>query len=79
MERTEYQETYPDYCRTCQGWGTIKFASPHVQIEPCKECIPNGRCPPCGENALNKMDTCDKCGWYWDDGLPGSNVGGDPA
>ena len=78
VERTEYQETYPNYCKTCQGWGSFKSpASPHDHVEGCKECITNRRCPRCGENALNKMDTCGKCGWYWDDnnrGLPGSNV-----
>ncbi len=77
MERTEYQETYPNYCKRCQGWGMFKRLSPDVRIWDCEECITKGRCPRCGENALNEMDTCANCGWYRDDntrGLPGSNV-----
>ena len=75
MERTEYQETYPNYCESCEGWGMFK--TPYGHIEGCKECITKRRCPRCGENALNKMDTCGKCSWHWGDnnrGLPGSNV-----
>lgn len=74
MERTEYERVYPNYCRRCQGWGMFKRLSPDVYFWDC-ECITNRRCPRCGENALNNMDTCIKCGWHRDEinrGLPGS-------
>lgn len=74
-ERIRYKNTYPNFCRTCQGWGLLK--DPHGRFKDCEECITKGRCPRCGENALDKMATCSKCGWHRDDnnrGLPGSNV-----
>jgi len=43
MERTEYQETYPNYCKSCQGWGAFK--SPYGRSEGCKECITKGVAP----------------------------------
>ncbi len=79
MEPIEYQKTYPNYCRTCQGWGVLKDPQGrHGGLaKNCEECITKGHCPRCGEASLDDMYTCSKCGWYPDDnnrGLPGSNV-----
>jgi ribosomal protein L37E len=75
VERTEYQKTYPNYCRTCRGWGTIVGLRPDIDISDCEECIAKEHCPRCGQDALDEMDTCSNCGWYRDDnnrGSPGS-------
>jgi ribosomal protein S27AE len=77
MERNEYEKIYPNYCKSCKGWGMFKKISPDVYIWDC-DCIKNRQCPRCGEvNTLDRMDSCSKCGWHRDDnerGLPGSMV-----
>lgn len=51
MERAEYLETYPNHCKSCQGWGNFKRLSPDIRISDCEECITKERCPRCGERA----------------------------
>ncbi len=77
MGRAEYEVTYPNYCRKCQGWGVFKTLSPNIYLWDCEECITKGFCPRCGESAIDNLGICTKCGWHRDDsnrGLPGSNI-----
>lgn len=68
----KYRRDWPDYCRSCNGWGC------HIQpqtywepedVSPCV-CIEDGRCPRCayphGEDW--EGETCEACGWQYDDG-----------
>jgi len=76
QEREEYEETYPMYCESCEGWGGIvevddpAFTLPSdigddsVDIDPCEDCIGKGLCPRC----LNQYDPdedeeCSFCGF----------------
>lgn len=77
MDRAEYEKTYPNYCKSCEGWGRFKKQDRPPYISDCDDCIKKGRCPRCGGASLNNLFNCTKCGWDNDDndrGLPESNV-----
>lgn len=80
-----YEREHPHYCRKCGGQGA-KFVeydpspagvslSPGymVDIEPCTECVEQGKCPRCGASDLpwdeeavwDAQDACPHCGWAW--------------
>lgn len=85
-EKEEYEKLYPNYCRTCRGWGVIEgggdlvdYGSTQVHLptypEPCPACSDEGICPRCGKQDLVLDDTgmpnCVSCGFKADmDGLP---------
>ncbi len=50
-EYKTYIETYPNYCKTCQGSGGLLEIGSYWQPdnwEPCDDCVGQGRCPQCG-------------------------------
>lgn len=74
MTPQEFDERYPAYCRTCQGFGLVGDVgySPEDGFpEPCPDCIEKGRCPRCGVIGLqlrldgdgDVMADCLRCGW----------------
>ena len=76
MDREEYVLKFPEYCKTCEGWGMVKGFSPIFTISECK-CFKDRTCPRCGTpHALDDSIRCEACGWDMDDedrGLPGAN------
>jgi hypothetical protein len=77
MNRSEYLKRYPNYCKSCEGWGGFKKLDRPPYLWHCNDCIKKGLCPRCGEASLNPLFKCTLCGWDPDDGdrgLPGSNV-----
>jgi len=74
VDREEYERTYPNYCKSCKGWGSHIGISPDIWFQDC-ECVEERRCPRCGaKDALDNMYKCTECGWDVcgdDRGLPG--------
>lgn len=85
QEVREFKSRFPAYCRTCKGWGASfgtydpspsgvsLSAGSMPDVEPCPDCVDNGRCPRCGKQLLSadQLDTgvgpesCPDCGWHW--------------
>ena len=72
-EKTEYERQWPNYCRNCRGWGYIpagyEYGAPI--LDPCDECVDQGRCPRCNyqiyESPCDDWEdgtVCPKCGWH---------------
>jgi ribosomal protein L37E len=66
---------HPNYCRRCGGWGSTPgrpaaYDDPGDDGDPCPDCTEKGKCPWCGEMAVNEEVTeCSSCGWdaiYYD-------------
>lgn len=67
----EFEGQYPNYCRSCRGWGMHSCPDTRYEpggIDPCS-CIEQGDCPRCGEHVWNEDDfdgspvKCPSCGW----------------
>jgi hypothetical protein len=72
MDQIAYQKKYPNYCKECNGRG--RWTNAEGQVGDCDECLKQGLCPQCGEQALSEMEECTKCRWSSHDrdrGLPG--------
>lgn len=79
LERETWRRSYPNYCKTCNGWGQFYSsfkpdAGPGYleDIEPCNNCTADGLCARCG-GPLSPVDAsgpCQDCGWNYDDGMP---------
>lgn len=78
-----YRIKYPDYCKSCLGWGVVSFTQSHpygsttaseTLSEPCETCVGNGLCPRCMKPVQCQPDygdlvlPCPHCGWNNDDG-----------
>ena len=72
-----YEAQWPNYCRTCRGWGVTRYyddpigeqwSSSHWFSEPCDDCA--GRCPRCGadwpETDEEMERPCPACSWKYD-------------
>ena len=73
MDRAEYENAYPHYCKDCRGWGMTTGFSPDFHFSDYV-CVESGSCPRCGEQSLDDMHKCANCGWDICDesrGLPG--------
>lgn len=76
-----YVAKYPNYCKTCGGFGVHCWEERHdagypgePMSEPCDACTGQGICARCGEKGLDEDGNgpCTHCGWnYDDDGYPG--------
>lgn len=77
-ETEEYENTYPNYCPYCEGWGSyIEVDDPSfsletevgdtsVEIQPCDHCMSQGFCPRCGEEFDHEEESsCSSCGFIW--------------
>lgn len=78
----EYKNKWPNYCRSCGGWGGSVFYQSHPygstyaneeMWDPCTDCIEDGKCPRCGwempEDEFEEtleFGVCRKCGWRED-------------
>ena len=66
-----WQDRWPHYCRSCEGWGVLQWEERHDRgypgepmSEPCS-CIDGGKCPRCGAESISGDDKffCAECGW----------------
>lgn len=68
----EYQKRWPNYCRSCNGWGgTYSQYDPSpagvslspgyiLEFDTCPSCLEEGVCPRCGEtSSLIELDVED--------------------
>lgn len=62
MTGSEYENTYPKYCKSCKGWGIFIKASPDVFFWEC-DCLKQGRCPRCGADHVLDYYKCKECNW----------------
>lgn len=76
-EREAYEETWPNHCSACGGWGgKISFYDPSpagVALAPgtmqdfdtCPSCIENGKCSRCGQQTFtsDEVTSCTGCGF----------------
>jgi hypothetical protein len=71
LNRKEYIDKYPNYCKECNGYGGTKTYSPNFQMKGCQYCFEKFICPKC-EGDLNDLYECANCNWTLDDegGLP---------
>ena len=65
MDRQTFTTRFPNYCRTCQGWGILKNPP---RVADC-ECLRAGICPRCATKLENYR--CPDCGWNADDQIRG--------
>lgn len=75
MELAEYERKYPNYCKTCKGWGRIKYSD--LPFHDCHDCLEKQLCPRCRGKVDDTYYKCSRCEWHPDvnEGLPGSNAG----
>lgn len=68
-----YQESYPDYCHDCEGWG-YSMEQGLVSYAKFCHCLNSGKCPRCGQNSVDRELNCAACGWRYMypgvDGIP---------
>ena len=68
MERAEWEATWPRYCRSCGGYGTMEsggdwvpYGSGNTRLpsypEPCSTCGEAGLCPRCGEQVAHDAES----------------------
>ena len=62
---SQYKHDYPNYCKSCNGWGGnysrydpspsgISLGSGYMlDYEPCEDCVEKGICPRCGKVSDN--------------------------
>ena len=76
-----WRERWPNYCRSCNGWGQTVFyqSVPYgatVAYEPITDpcdCALGDQCARCGKpDALDEEGEgpCIFCGWNYDEGTP---------
>lgn len=84
QERDVWMAAWPNYCRTCEGWGGHQFRESHgspygseLLFDVCA-CVEIGKCPRCGGASLTEFgdDTvCSLCLWSFHEGMPGTDIG----
>ena len=70
LTRWMWRRTWPNYCRSCNGWGGAVPAGGDVVTDPCEDCL--DRCSRCGADMFKDSErrSCNACGWNYMDGLP---------
>lgn len=68
-ERAAWEARWPNYCRSCEGWGEVVYVGSQYEppeSDPCPRCSEQGHCPRCGGATLNDDNEyahCGACGW----------------
>lgn len=80
--RREFINTYPNYCKSCDAWGSHSFQDYFGEYyeNSCVMCLDNDLCPRCMKKTMvekqedpdysvltNFYSTCTICGWRGDD------------
>lgn len=75
-QNEQWVAKWPNYCKSCCGWGGSKFTQHHdsgpgEQMFDLCEALPATQCHRCGEQGLDSEGNgpCKSCGWDFDDGL----------
>jgi hypothetical protein len=73
-----WKAKWPNYCRSCGGWGLhsfqeshgFRFGSSETIIDPCG-ALAETMCHRCGNEGMDPDHerACFFCGWHEDDGL----------
>lgn len=65
---TDYVEAWPNYCRSCSGWGvttyrqSVPYGSTSASFDvadPCAACTNLGKCARCGLDGLSSEERGD--------------------
>jgi hypothetical protein len=72
-----WKARWPNYCRTCGGWGLLQYGDAQTGESTAERCdaLPLSTCHRCGApDGLDPKDEvglgCSRCGWNFDDGVP---------
>lgn len=69
----DYEQLYPNYCRTCQGWGGrwskydpspsgVALSPGYMEeFDPCPDCLDKMKCPRCGGNVYHDEENYEVC------------------
>jgi len=75
----EWDQKWPDHCKSCNGWGGSVFYENHglpgvgeAMFDECGAIEDLTICHRCGKHGLNEdgEGPCSECGWNYDDGKP---------
>ena len=66
-EADKWSALWPNHCKSCFGWASVKSDEPWFGSEEACGCVLENNCPRCGETGLSETSSspCSSCGWNW--------------